>query len=111
MRRTRHTPIPSPAPNQKRKTRDKSRVIQVTPWGSELSQNPSGKPHFPESARNKSGNTEAGLGSGSGPAGVDVAALDPDLAAVVAAWPTLAPALRAGVLALVAAARPDATKT
>lgn len=36
---------------------------------------------------------------------------DPDLAAVVAAWPQLPPAIRAGVLALVKAATPPTPAT
>ncbi len=34
---------------------------------------------------------------------------DPELAAVVATWPTLPPAIRAGVLAIVRAATPENT--
>ena len=51
-----------------------------------------------DSGGSKSGNNGAGFGSPILPK-----PFDPDLAAVLAAWPDLAPAIRAGVVALVKA--------
>jgi len=50
----------------------------------------------------KSGNIDAGCGGSPTPA----TPADPDLSAVVAAWPDLPPAIRAGVVALVKAGTP-----
>ena len=56
-----------------------------------------------ESGGSKSVNIDASL--------PPVAPVDPDLAAVAAAWPNLPPALRAGILAMVNASLPQlATK-
>ncbi|GIK17963.1 MAG: hypothetical protein BroJett004_01270 [Planctomycetota bacterium] len=60
-----------------------------------------------ESGGNKSGNTGARFGDSAGVA----TPTDPELAAVVAAWPDLPPAIRAGVLALVKAATPTTPPT
>ncbi len=61
--------------------------------GLEPLQIPSGNPGFPESR-----------GTESGTLGAPEAVTDHDLAELVAAWPTLPPLIRAGVLALVRAA-------
>ena len=53
-----------------------------------------------ESAGHKSGNIGAPSGDPTGPA----TPTDPDLSAVIAAWHTLPPALRAGIAAMVRAA-------
>lgn len=68
--------------------------------GIELPRFPAGVTPVSDSGGSKSGNTGAPSSGSPGPA----APADPDLAAVVAAWPDLPPALRAGVLALVRAA-------
>lgn len=60
------------------------------------------KTGIPESGGSKSGNTRADSDPPTAPA----MPTDPDLAAVVAAWPALPPAIRAGVLALVRAGTP-----
>lgn len=63
---------------------------------------PSGNAGVSESGGSKSGNKGGGFGPPTPPA----TPTDPELAAVVAAWPDLPPAIRAGVLALVKAATP-----
>ena len=68
----------------------------MPPKGLEHSRFPSGNEGVSKTDGSKSGNN----GRGFDPA----MPADPELAAVVAAWPTLPPAIRAGVLALVAAA-------
>jgi len=79
----------------------------MTPTGSELSRNPSGNTHVPESGGSKSGNKGAGLGPATPPA----KPTEPELAAVVAAWPDLPPTIRAGIVALVNAAAPATPST
>lgn len=73
---------------------------QVTPMGSELSRFPSGKPDVSKSGGSKSGNKGADRRS----AMIPTRPTDAELAAVIAAWPNLPLAIRAGVLALVRAA-------
>lgn len=76
----------------------------MTPMGFELPQHPCGKPHIPESGGSKSGNIGAGFGGPTPPATPPIPPpTDPELAAVVAAWGDLPPAIRAGVLAMVRA--------
>ena len=53
-----------------------------------------------DSGGSKSGNKEGGFGPPTAPP----KPTDPELAAVVAAWPDLPPALRAGIVAMVKAA-------
>jgi len=69
--------------------------------GLELSQFHSGNSGVLETGGSKSGNIGAGFDPPTPPEHTD-----PDLARVVAAWPDLPPAIRAGVVALVAAAAP-----
>jgi len=64
------------------------------------------KTQKPESGGSKSGNKGAGFGAPTPPA-TPTRPTDPELVAVVAAWPDLPPAIRAGVLALVKAAYPE----
>jgi len=64
--------------------------------GLEHSHDSSGNTRVSESGGSKSGN--------SGPDSGAPMAADPELAAVVAAWPELPPAIRAGILAMVGAA-------
>jgi len=73
---------------------------QVGRAGLEHPANPAGNTPVSESDGSKSGN----IGAGFGPATPPVKPTDPELAAMVAAWPDLPPAIRAGVLALVKAA-------
>jgi hypothetical protein len=54
----------------------------------------------PESGGHKSGHKDARFGHSPGPA----TPTESDLAAVVAAWPDLPPAVRAGIVAMVRAA-------
>jgi hypothetical protein len=68
----------------------------MTPMGSELSRLPSGKTPDSESGGSKSGNKGAGFGAPT--------PTDPELTAVVAAWPDLPRAIRAGIVAMVGAA-------
>ncbi len=74
----------------------------MTPMGFELSRFPSGNAGVSESGGSKSGNIRPVSCAPTPPA----KPTDPELAAVVAAWPDLPPAIRAGVLALVKAATP-----
>lgn len=67
--------------------------------GSELPRNLSDNTKGSDSGGNKSGNTGARFGDSA----VVTTLTDPELAAVVAAWPDLPPAIRAGVIALVQA--------
>jgi hypothetical protein len=79
--------------------------VEVTPRGFEPSHDSSGNTRVSKSRGNKSGN----IGPDSGPTPTPTTPAtpppptDPDLSAVVAAWPTLPPAIRAGMLALVKA--------
>ncbi|MBL9001782.1 MAG: hypothetical protein JNK25_11670 [Phycisphaerae bacterium] len=86
----------------------------MTPRGSELSRFSSGNTRFSESGGSKSGNIRADSDAEPPPASpchhVTTSPKppaptppDPELAAVVAAWPALPPAIRAGVMALVRA--------
>ncbi len=68
--------------------------------GLELRRFPSENTEVPASGGSKSGNKDAP--SGGSPGAVKPA--DPDLARVVAAWATLPPAIKAGIVALVKAA-------
>lgn len=68
--------------------------------GPELPRFPAGKSGVAESGGNKSGNTGARFGDSAGVA----KPTDPELAAVVAVWFDLPPALRAGIVAMVKAA-------
>lgn len=70
--------------------------------GLEPSPFPTGNTRVSESGGSNSGNEEAGEGVPTPP----VKPTDPDLAAVVAVWPDLPPALRAGIVAMVKAATP-----
>lgn len=76
----------------------------MTPWGFELP--PDSKQETPVSGSrgNKSGNNPAGSDPRTAPATHPPTPADPDLAAVIAAWPDLPPAVRAGVVAMVRAA-------
>jgi len=69
----------------------------MTPMGFEQSKKPTANSPVSESGGNKSGNT----GPDSGPKVLPPTPTDPELAAVLAAWPTLPPAIRAGMLAMV----------
>jgi hypothetical protein len=73
----------------------------MTPLGFALSQNPSGKPGVCDS-----GGAESGAVGGDSPGTTSIGQAriaDPDLAAVVAAWTNLPPAIKAGILAMVGA--------
>jgi hypothetical protein len=72
----------------------------MTPMGSELSQIPARNVGGSDSGGSKSGNKGGGFGPPSPPA----TPTDPELAAVVAAWSDLPPAVRAGIVAMVKAA-------
>ncbi len=78
---------------------------EVTPWGFEQPQFPTGNTAVSETGGNRTGNTGAGFGPMTPPA-TPPKPTDPELAAVVAAWPDLPAALRAGIVAMVAAAAP-----
>ncbi|MBL9032754.1 MAG: hypothetical protein JNM80_13755 [Phycisphaerae bacterium] len=77
--------------------------------GLELPANPAGNTPVSESGGSKSGNKGGGFGSPTPPASATAPTpatpTDPELAAVVAVWSDLPPAIRAGVLALVKAAK------
>ena len=75
---------------------------EVPPEGLEQSRFPSGNAGVGESGGSKSGNKEAGFGPPTPPA-TPPKPTDPELLAVVAAWPDLPLAIRAGVMALVGA--------
>ena len=75
----------------------------MTPWGFEHTAISAGNAGVSESGGIKSGNIGAGFGPPTHSATPNLPT-DPELAAVVAAWPDLPPAIRAGVLALVKAA-------
>ena len=62
---------------------------------------PQGKPGVVLPAGNKSGNTGAQPPESATPA----TPADPDLSTVLAAWPNLPPAIRAGILALIQATK------
>ncbi len=68
--------------------------------GLEQPASPAGNTPVSDSRGNKSGNIGADSGRSAGP---DTPPADPELAAVVAAWPDLPGAVRAGILAMVAA--------
>ncbi len=63
--------------------------------GLEHRENPSGKPHIPDEGVTESVTNGAEIAP-------EVA--DPDLAAVIAAWPDLPAALRAGIVAMIRSA-------
>ncbi len=78
-----------------------------------------GLEHPPEPTRNTGGTENTGAKSGAfqpdstptpppatHPATPPAAPLDPDLREVVDAWPTIPPAIRAGILAMIGASRP-----
>jgi hypothetical protein len=71
--------------------------------GLEHPANPKPNTPIPESGGSKSGNTGGGFGPPTPPA-TPPKPTDPELAAVVAAWPDLPPAIRAGIVAMVKAA-------
>ncbi len=73
----------------------------MNPMGSERSRDSKQNTRVSNPRGNKSGNTGSDPGADTRP--TDLAAADPDLAAVIAAWATLPSAIRAGVLALVRA--------
>jgi hypothetical protein len=79
----------------------------MTPAGIEQVAKPSGNPHIPETGGSKSGNNHAGFGPCSDGAASSTGApttgtpTDPELRAIMAAWPTLPPAIRAGIVAMV----------
>ncbi len=78
----------------------------MTPWGSELSRIPSGNPGIDDSGGSKSGNIQASFGSPTPTPATPAPPAkptDPALAAIVAAWPNLPPAIRSGVVAMVTA--------
>ena len=79
--------------------RHKSRM---PPEGLEQSRFPTGNAGVSESGGSKSGNNWEGLGLPTPPA-TPPKPTDPELAAVVAAWPDLPPAIRAGIVAMVGA--------
>ena len=66
-------------------------------------------PDGAEHGQKSSGNQGVGNQSGaeSGALGAENAPIDPELAAVVDAWPALPEAIKAGILAMVTAARRD----
>jgi hypothetical protein len=70
----------------------------------------SGNTAVADSGGSKSGNILAGSDAAT-PTAKPTPPPDPDLAAIVAAWPELPPAIRAGVLALVKAAIPPTPAT
>lgn len=75
----------------------------MPPEGLERPRDSAGKTPIPKAGGIKSGNNRAEGGSKVSPAAPAKTA-DPDLSAIIAAWPTLPAAIRAGVLALVKAA-------
>lgn len=76
---------------------------KVGDGGFELHANPAGNARVSDSGGSKSGNKGAGFGPLTPPPPTPAKPTDPELATVVAAWPDLPPAIRAGVLALVKA--------
>ena len=74
--------------------------------GLEPSPFPSGKSGVSESGGSKSGNKDAPFGDSAGV----VKPTDPELAAVVAAWPTLPLAIRTAILALLDSTQPEGRK-
>lgn len=72
----------------------------MPPEGLEHPANPAGNTRVSDSGGSKSGNNGAGFGPLTPPA----KPTDPELAAVVAAWTDLPPAVRAGIVAMVRAA-------
>jgi hypothetical protein len=81
------------------RARDARGSDQVSDTGLEHPANPAGNSRISDSGGSKSGN----IGDSLGPPTPPATPTDPDLAGVVAAWPTLPPALRSAVLAIVAA--------
>ena len=71
--------------------------MQVGDTGLEPSQFPSRNTLVSNLAGSKSGNNEAMVATPT----ISTVPTDPKLAAIVAAWPTLPPAIRAGVMAMV----------
>ncbi len=74
----------------------------MTPMGFERSQFPSGNDAVSKSGGSKNGNIAKTFGERT----VMAKPTDPDLAAVVAGWADLPPAIRAGIVAMVKAATP-----
>lgn len=72
----------------------------MPPEGLEHHANPAGNTRVPDSGGSKSGNNGGGLGPPMPP----TMPTDPGLAEVIAAWPDLPPAIRAGIVAMVKAA-------
>lgn len=77
-------------------------ILGMPPEGLEHSRFSPGNTRVPDSRGSKSGN----IGAGSTPPTPPPKPTDPDLAAVVAAWANLPPAVRAGIVAMVGAAVP-----
>jgi hypothetical protein len=80
--------------------------VGMTPRGSELPPFPTGKTKVSGSGGSNSGNKDARLGDSSGVV-TPPQPTDPDLSRLVAAWPDLPPAIRAGIVAMVNAAGPE----
>lgn len=68
--------------------------------GLEHPANPAGNSRVPDSGGSKSGNNGGGFGPATPPA-TPTLPTDPELAAVVAAWSDLPPAVRAGIVVMV----------
>ena len=98
-------PIPGDAGmrRSRKKPRSPGAFNEVPPEGLEQSRFSSGNAGVGESGGSKSGNKGAGFGPPTPPA-TPPKPTDPELAAVVAAWPDLPPAIRAGIAAMVRAA-------
>jgi hypothetical protein len=75
----------------------------MPPEGLEHLRFPSGNTGVSDSRGSKSGNMEPGFGPPTSPP----TPTDPKLAGIVAAWPNLPPAVRAGIVAMVEAATQD----
>jgi hypothetical protein len=80
----------------------------MPPEGLEHSRFPEGKPEVSKTGGSKSGNNGTGVGPLPTPA-MPSMHTDAELAKVVAAWPDLPPAIRAGILALVGVTRSEGT--
>jgi len=74
--------------------------VKVGDTGLEQSSGSSIKPHFPGQHGTESGT----VGEAPMPASITSADLPPDLAEILKVWPSLPPAIRAGILAMVRAA-------
>lgn len=84
-----------------------SENIEMGEEGFEPLAKPSGNTQECESGSSKSGNNQASFGAGEGvPPSAPQPPTDPELAAVMAAWPTLPPVIRAGIMAMVRTSAP-----